>query len=267
MSMAMGYDDSYARQNSPEGRAAIEAARAEVKAAQEATLLDELGRHADRLLPGSVESIAAQHGRQLGRFGDPARVAVEVSTFVRGPLASRYLRPAPEADALRQALDVRRSDFKSPEAMERFYSEHALEYAHAEPARAVEFVARATNDRRFRAYLKHEPPIPEATSRLVEALKPFDALLKGRLIDVAECEHFRDLAGPNTTANVKELTRLVEGRLKTRPAAVLLIGGEFDASKVARPAPAAVRVEPPERPAAEPTWEERNRAHFARTGL
>ena len=61
--MSTGFDASYAARNTPEARQELESIRAGVKAERHDVLLEELSRHRDHLLPGSVEEIARQHER------------------------------------------------------------------------------------------------------------------------------------------------------------------------------------------------------------
>ncbi len=274
-------DNPYLHQNTPEARSAIESARAENKAKATELVRREVTRYASELLPGAVDRIVETQGETL-RGPSPAEVAARVYAYLQSPAADRLRRPeavpvreqpaidfnfnldgppvvrpasppkaaGPRTDSLRAALNRFASDFKTPSMLEKFYSEHALTYAHAEPADAIHFVVGALHDRKFRAYQKDEAPPSEATLRLVEALKPFDGMVKGRLLDLAEGDDFSDMAGPNSPTNVKQLAQLVEARLKAPRNSGLLIDGEFDPSKVVHPRPAqlAAAEQAPSRP-------------------
>ena len=266
MSISSQYGEIYASRNTPEARAELEAIQAGVKVKADEALCAELDRYSGSLLPGAAEAIASQFRRSLGATADPVRTAVAVSEFMRGPLAKRFLAPAPEADTLRQVIDRHRGEFKSPAAAEAFYRRHSLELAHKPESDVVAAVARLVRDRSSNEFLKAPVPQCEATNRLVEALRPFDALLAGRLEDVADHPLFADLVGPNAPRDVKHLTAMVEGRLKGTPAARLLRDGAFNPDKVARPRPAVQQqAAPPSAPT--PSWEVANAAQFARHGL
>jgi len=271
------FDNPHAFQNTPDARVAIAAARAENAAKATEALRRHVTKYAPELLPGAVDHLVETQGEKL-RVGTPADVAAKVFEYLQSPAADRLRRPetvpvreqpavdfnldgppvvrpasppkpaGPRTDSLRAALARFASDFKTPSMLEKFYSEHALTYAHAGPADAIRFVAGALHDRKFRAYQKDEAPPDEATLRLVEAMKPFDVMIKGRLLDLAEGDDFNDMAGPNSATNIKHLTQLVEGRLKLPRNSGLLIDGEFHSEKVVHPRPAQQAEQAPARP-------------------
>lgn len=261
------FDNAYAFRNTDEARAAIGAARAENAAKVTEALRRQVNKYENELLPGAVDHIVQTQAEKL-RAGTPADVAAKVYEYLQSPAADRLRRPetapvreqpvldfnldgppvvrqpttpkpaGPKTDSLRAALARFAADFKTPSMLEKFYAEHALTYAHAEPADAIRFVVGALHDRAFRAFQKNEAPPSEATLRLVEAMKPFDAQIKGSLLDLAEGEHFSDLAGPNSPRSIKDLEHFVVARLKNPSARPLLRVEEFDPSKADRPRPA-----------------------------
>lgn len=269
-------DNPTAYLDTPEARSAIAAARAESHAKATETVRRHVMKYSAELLPGAIDHLVETQGSKL-RGGSPADVAVNVYEYLQTPAADPLrhpgtvpvreqpvvdfnidgppvVRPAgppkpagPKTDSLRAALVRFAADFKAPAMMEKFYAEHALTYAHADPADAIRFVVGALHDRNFRAYQKDEAPPDEATIRLVEALQPFDSQLKGRLLDLAEGE-FSDMAGINSPRDLKHLATLIASRLKDPRSAPLLVGGEFHPERVVRPTPGQQQAEASARP-------------------
>ena len=220
-----GYDDSYARQNSPEGRAAIEQARAEVKAAQDEALLEELSRHQDALLPGAVAEIARLHGRTLGASSDPARVAGEVAKWMAGERAKRFLKPA--EDTLGKVLDRYRDKFRDAAAMARFKDAVSLEVARKPEAEIVSDIVGRLGQRSANQYLKSPIGPSERVRHVASLMKPWSHQIATDEIELAES--WGDLVDPlQARRSDVDLERTIVVRLGLPHNAKHIRDGAFD---------------------------------------
>ncbi len=291
-------DDLMPNPDSPEGRATIEAARAQNKAKATEALRREVVRYAPQLLPQAVDRIVEIEGRNLAG-GDPGRLSARVFEWMGSAAADRYRKPEtvpvrelpavdfglglglarvpgppsppkpaePRSDALRQALSLFASDFKTPALLEKFYNEHALTYSHRDEAAAVEFVAGAMADRKYKAYQKSPIPPSERVRHVASLMKPWAHQLKTDEHELAES--WPDLVDPLRPAMPDlHIERTILVRLSLPHNAQHLKVEEFDPTDARSPRAGGGRPEAQQqqRPAAEPTWAEANAEQFRHSG-